>query len=109
MRKGNLGTVSFLLGDHLGSTAITANSSGNKVAELRYKPWGSTRYNDGTTPTSYRYTLRLRSGRARSVGTTRRGIDNPRGLRYDRGIHEERKCSTFKIWWRLVSMPARKP
>jgi hypothetical protein len=35
MRKGNPGTVSFLLGDHLGSTSITANSSGGKVAESR--------------------------------------------------------------------------
>ncbi len=35
MRKGNPGTLSFLLGDHLGSTSVTANSSGSKVAELR--------------------------------------------------------------------------
>jgi hypothetical protein len=27
--------VYYLLGDHLGSTSITANSSGGKVAELR--------------------------------------------------------------------------
>ena len=42
--------------DHLGSTSITANSSGTKVAELRYKAWGETRYTWGTTPTTYRYT-----------------------------------------------------
>jgi len=35
MRKGNPGTVSFLLGDHLGSTSLTASSTGGKVAELR--------------------------------------------------------------------------
>ena len=34
----------YLLGDHLGSTSLTANSSGGKVAELRYHPWGGTRY-----------------------------------------------------------------
>jgi len=28
-------TVYYLLGDHLGSTSLTANSSGSKVAELR--------------------------------------------------------------------------
>ena len=50
------GTVSYLLGGHLGSTSITANSSGAKIAELRYHPWGSTRYTSGTTPTSYQYT-----------------------------------------------------
>jgi hypothetical protein len=33
-------TLYYLLGDHLGSTSITADSSGNKVAELRYKAWG---------------------------------------------------------------------
>jgi len=49
-------TVYYLLTDHLGSTAITANSSGNRVAELRYKAWGETRYTWGTTPTSYKFT-----------------------------------------------------
>jgi hypothetical protein len=71
MRKGNPGTVSFLLGDHLGSTSLTANSSGARVAELRYKPWGESRYISGTTPTSYPYTLRLRLGRVRLA---KRGI-----------------------------------
>jgi len=42
MRKGNPGTLSFLLGDHLGSTSVTADSAGGKVAELRYPPWGGT-------------------------------------------------------------------
>ncbi len=54
MRDSN--TVYFLLGDHLGSTSLTANSNGGKVAELRYHPWGGTRYTDGTTPTARRYT-----------------------------------------------------
>ncbi|HLE15466.1 MAG TPA: hypothetical protein VI776_12000, partial [Anaerolineales bacterium] len=38
MKKGS--TVYYLFGDHLDSTAITANSSGARVGELRYKPWG---------------------------------------------------------------------
>jgi RHS repeat-associated protein len=51
------GTLYWLLTDHLGSTAITANgASGAKVAEVRYKAWGEDRYTSGTTPTTYRYT-----------------------------------------------------
>jgi len=49
-------TVYYLLSDHLGSTALTVSSGGVKVAELRYKAWGETRYTWGTTPTTYRYT-----------------------------------------------------
>ena len=54
MRKG--GTLSYLLSDHLGSTSITTNSAGALGSELRYKPWGETRYSNGTTPTKYTYT-----------------------------------------------------
>ena len=46
--------VPYLLGDHLNSTALTLNSSGRRVAELRYRAFGETRYN-GTpsgTPTT---------------------------------------------------------
>ena len=46
----------WLLNDHLGSTAITADSTGVKTAELRFKAWGETRYTYGSTPTAYRYT-----------------------------------------------------
>jgi RHS repeat-associated protein len=54
MRVGS--TLSFLLTDHLGSTAITASSSGAKSAELRYKAWGEQRYAEGVAPTDFRYT-----------------------------------------------------
>jgi hypothetical protein len=37
-------TLNYLLGDHLGSTSITADSAGLKVAEIRYKAWGENRY-----------------------------------------------------------------
>jgi RHS repeat-associated protein len=51
------GTPYCLLNDHLGSTAITVNGEGTaEVGELRYYPYGETRYNDGSTPTSYRFT-----------------------------------------------------
>jgi RHS repeat-associated protein len=55
MRKGS-STLNYLLGDHLGSTAITTDSSGVKVAEIRYYPWGTERYTYGTTPTTYHFT-----------------------------------------------------
>jgi RHS repeat-associated protein len=54
MRTGST-TLNWLLGDHLGSTALTADSAGNKLAELRYKAWGENHYSSGTTPTSFKY------------------------------------------------------
>jgi len=54
MRVGT--TLSYLFGDHLGSTSITADASGNVSGELRYLPFGETRYSNGQTPTSFRYT-----------------------------------------------------
>jgi hypothetical protein len=56
--------VSYLLGDHLGSTSITMNTSGVETAELRYKAFplrcapgvlrdGETRYTSGTIPTPW--------------------------------------------------------
>jgi RHS repeat-associated protein len=49
-------TPNFLLGDHLGSTAITVSISGTKTAELRYYPWGTTRYTYGSSPTTFQFT-----------------------------------------------------
>ena len=43
----------YILGDHLGSTSVVADSSGVKFAETRYKPWGEIRYSSETTPTVY--------------------------------------------------------
>ena len=61
------GTLYYLLTDHLGSTSVTTDANGNKIAELRYKPCplhcvpgmlreGEVRYAWGTTPTDYTYT-----------------------------------------------------
>ncbi|HMN00461.1 MAG TPA: RHS repeat-associated core domain-containing protein [Anaerolineales bacterium] len=50
------GTLSYLLGDHLGSSSVTTNASGAKIASLMYKAWGETRHSTGTMPTDYRYT-----------------------------------------------------
>jgi hypothetical protein len=55
MRKA--GAVSYLFGDHLGSTSVTTSASGARTGELWYKPWGESRGTPyGTTPTTYRFT-----------------------------------------------------
>ena len=55
MRDNN--TRYYLLGDRLGSAAVTATSTGAKYAEQRYMPWGGTRWPDNPlTPTARRYT-----------------------------------------------------
>jgi len=50
------GTLYFLLSDHLGSTSLTLDSSGNRVAEMRFTPWGESRYTWGNAQTDYTYT-----------------------------------------------------
>jgi len=54
MRKN--GALYFLLADHLGSTRVTTDAQGNSVAEMRYEPWGETRYTQGAMPTDYTFT-----------------------------------------------------
>ncbi len=54
--RGVDSTLSFLLTDHLGSTSLTTDASGNLISELRYTAWGETRYVSGTTPTNYTFT-----------------------------------------------------
>jgi RHS repeat-associated protein len=49
-------TLNYLLSDQLGSTSVTTNDTGQRISELRYKPWGEVRYTYGTTPTKYTYT-----------------------------------------------------
>ncbi|MBN2004448.1 MAG: RHS repeat protein [Anaerolineae bacterium] len=51
MRKGS--TLTYLLGDHLGSTSKTYVNS-TTTTEQRYHPWGGTRY--GSSPTAFQYT-----------------------------------------------------
>ena len=47
----------FPLADHLGSTAVTADGSGNWYSELRYYyPFGDARYTTGQQVTPYRFT-----------------------------------------------------
>ena len=41
MRTGS--TLTYLLGDHLGSTSLTTDSTGTKISEMHYKPFGEVR------------------------------------------------------------------
>ncbi|MHB0968001.1 MAG: RHS repeat-associated core domain-containing protein [Bellilinea sp.] len=50
------GTLTWLLTDHLGSTSVSVNASGNLVSSLRYTAFGEVRATSGTTSTDYRYT-----------------------------------------------------
>ena len=50
------GTLSYLLGDHLGSTSLVTDANGNVVSQMYYKAWGEVRYASGNTPTKYQYT-----------------------------------------------------
>ena len=50
------GTLNYLLGDHLGSTSLVTDASGQTPIETRYKAWGEVRYASGNTPTKYQYT-----------------------------------------------------
>ena|GEM_PF-1282246 len=52
MRKD--GKVTYLHGDHLGSASLTTDASGAKVSEMRYTPFGETRFGDA--PTDRRFT-----------------------------------------------------
>ncbi len=54
MRQGS--TLYYLLSDHLNSTSLTLDASGNVVSELRYTAWGVVRYQAGTAPTQYQFT-----------------------------------------------------
>ena len=47
--------VYFILSDHLDSTSGIADENGNLVGELRYKPWGETRYADGAALTVHQF------------------------------------------------------
>jgi hypothetical protein len=50
MRDGDV--VYYLHGDHLGSTSLTTDENGAKVAEARYLPYGQERWRDSTLPTN---------------------------------------------------------
>jgi RHS repeat-associated protein len=49
-------TVSYLHGDHLGSTSLTTDASGNVVARQKYLPYGQVHSTTGTLPTDKGFT-----------------------------------------------------
>jgi RHS repeat-associated protein len=49
-------TVSYLHSDHLGSTSLTTDASGNVAARQKYLPYGQVRSTTGTLPTDIGFT-----------------------------------------------------
>ena len=60
MRIGN--EPYFLFGDHLGSTSVVLDASGQIVEKGYYLPWGGTRGDETITSTDYAYTGQMREG-----------------------------------------------
>jgi RHS repeat-associated protein len=52
--------VYFIHGDHLGSTSLTTDSAGAKVAESRYLPYGQERWSAGAGVTDFGFTSQRR-------------------------------------------------
>ena len=50
------GTLSYLLGDHLGSSSVTTDANGGFTASALYKAFGETRYTTGNLGTDYKFT-----------------------------------------------------
>jgi len=50
------GVLNYILSDHLGSTSIITDASGNVVSQQGYKAWGEVRTAAGNSPTNYTYT-----------------------------------------------------
>jgi RHS repeat-associated protein len=48
--------VYYFLADHLGSTSVTLDANGAKIGEMKYYPFGETRYVNGALGTDRRYT-----------------------------------------------------
>ena len=48
--------LNYLIGDHLGSTSLMTDASGNVVSRQQYKAWGETRSTSGSEMTKYQYT-----------------------------------------------------
>ena len=62
------GTLTWLLTDHLGSTSVTADASGNLTSSLRYTAFGEVRAASGATSTDYRYTGQLEQVKLGAIG-----------------------------------------
>jgi hypothetical protein len=56
LREVNRTRRSLVPRGRLGSNAITTNISGMRSTEIRYMPWGTTRYTYGSSPTTFQFT-----------------------------------------------------
>jgi RHS repeat-associated protein len=54
--SGGAGTVDYLLSDHLGSTSVVTDDSGNVVSSQKYWPYGQLRSEDAITETDRLFT-----------------------------------------------------
>jgi len=54
MKQGT--TLTYLHGDHLGSTSVASNASGGLVSRQTYYAFGGVRTTEGTLPTDYTFT-----------------------------------------------------
>ncbi len=54
MRQGS--TISYLYGDHLGSTSLVADAAGATLTETRYEPYGQPYWQWGATRTDFGFT-----------------------------------------------------
>jgi RHS repeat-associated protein len=65
MRQAN-NEVFYLFGDHLGSSSLVVDWQGRKISEMRYTPWGETRWAwelDGEGYTNRLYTSQIAQNR----------------------------------------------
>lgn len=50
------GVLTYVLSDHLGSTSLVTDASGQVISQTKYKAWGEVRQATGTSPSNYTYT-----------------------------------------------------
>ena len=55
-RRDPDGSIHYYSGDHLGSTSVVTNASGNLEEKTRYQPYGDTLSHTGTNATKHLYT-----------------------------------------------------
>ncbi len=65
------GTLSYLLGDHLGSSSVTVNASGVKTASALYRAFGETRYREASFRTPPALSARTTSLRVSEMSKAR--------------------------------------
>lgn len=94
--KTSSGTLHFFANDHLGSTSLTLESEGDVFSELRYKPFGETRWSQATTPTQRRYT-----GQIQDFATSSMQLYFYNALYYDPALGRFTQADT------IVPLPGR--